>query len=89
MIDILFHTPILTAGIQLFNTGANISANVSDAKALDRNPASVIPICIVAKNLLGSFNIFSICFAFLFPSFACFSILASFKDINAISLAAK
>ena len=68
---------------------AKMSAKVSDANALDKNPASVIPICIVAKNLLGVSNIFSICLAFLFPSLAIFSILVSFKEINAISLAAK
>ena len=52
-------------------------------------PEIVIPICIVAKNLLGSLSIFFICFAFLFPSFACFSIFASFNEINAISVDAK
>ena len=76
-------------GIKLFKTGANFSANASDAKALDKNPARVIPICIVAKNLLGFFNIFEIWIAFLSPSLTLFSILASFKDINAISVAAK
>ena len=55
-IDILFHTPIPN-GIRLFRIGANSDANVSEANALDRNPASVIPICIVAKNLLGYFTI--------------------------------
>ena len=70
-------------------SSAKIFAKASDAKALDKNPANVIPICIVAKNLLGFFNIFSICFAFLLPSFTCLSIFASFKDINAISDAAK
>ena len=85
----LFHTPRLKNGITWYKVGANFSANASDANALDKNPANVIPIWIVAKNLLGDFNIFSIWIAFLFPSLACFSIFASFKDINAISLAAK
>ena len=31
----------------------------------------------------------NICFAFFFPSFACFAIFASFNEIKAISLAAK
>ena len=44
IIDILFQTPKLIYGIRLYNAGANISANVSDANALDKNPASVIPI---------------------------------------------
>ena len=43
----------------------------------------------VAKNLLGFFNILEICFAFFSPSFACFEIFASFKEINAISVIAK
>ena len=60
IIDIPFHVPIPMLGIKLFKTGANFSANASDAKALDKNPARVIPICIVAKNLLGFFNIFEI-----------------------------
>ena len=88
IIDIFCQAPI-PIGITLFNTGANLDANASDANALDKNPANVIPICIVDKNLLGVSSIFCICCAFLFPSFACFSILASFKAIYAISLAAK
>ena len=87
-IEIVFHT-LTPRSIQLFNFGANSLANASAANALDRNPAKVIPICIVAKNLLGSLIIFLILFAFLSPSFACLSIFASFKDINAISAAAK
>ena len=89
IIEIPFQTSTVKNGIQLWKVGAKTSANVSDANALDKNPANVIPIWIVAKNLLGDFNIFSICFAFLSPSFALFSIFASFSDINAISLAAK
>ena len=88
-IEIPFQTSMLIAGIVLFNIGANLSANASDANALDKKPASVIPICIVAKNLLGDFSIFNICFAFLFPFFASFSTFVSFKDIKAISEAAK
>ena len=45
---------ILINGIHSFNTGANIPANASEANALDKKPANVIPICIVAKNLLGN-----------------------------------
>ena len=85
----VFHTPNGILGIMLFKIGANSDAKASAAKALDKNPAKVIPICIVDKNLLGDFNIFAIFFAFLFPSFAIKFILASFKDINAISVAAK
>ena len=44
IIAILFHAVKLIAGIHLFNIGANSLAKVSDAKALDKNPASVIPI---------------------------------------------
>ena len=88
-IEIALQVSTLIAGIKLFITGANLSAKASEANALDKKPASVIPICIVAKNLLGFFNILLICCAFLFPSFTCFSILASFKDIKAISVAAK
>ena len=87
-IDIVFQTDI-PIGINSFNIGASSLANASAANALYKKPASVIPICIVAKNLLGSLSIFFILFAFLFPSFACLSIFASFKDINAISAAAK
>ena len=76
-------------GSILSNIGASSLAKASAANALDKNPASVIPICIVARNLLGSLSIFLICFAFLFPSLLCFSIFASFKDMNAISAAAK
>ena len=57
IIDILFHIFKLKNGIILNNIGANFSANASDANALDKNPARVIPICIVAKNLLGDSNI--------------------------------
>ena len=46
-------------------------------------------IVISSIKLVGSFIILWICFAFLFPDFASFSIFASFKDINAISDAAK
>ena len=35
---------LIPIGIQLFSIGAKISANVSDANALDKNPAKVIPI---------------------------------------------
>ena len=89
IIDNACQNPIPGPGIHSFNIGDNSLANVSAANALDKNPASVIPICIVAKNLLGFFNIFFIFFAFLFPSFASFSIFASFSEIYAISLAAK
>ena len=53
IIDTLFQN-VIPSGNHLSNTGANFVANASDANALDKNPASVIPICIVAKNLLGS-----------------------------------
>ena len=49
----LCHTPI-PIGIKSFSIGASFPANVSDANALDKNPANVIPICIVARNLLGN-----------------------------------
>ena len=88
IIDI-FCQATIPIGIKLFNTGANLEANASDANALDKKPANVIPICIVDKNLLGVSNIFCICLALLLPSLACFSILASFNAIYAISLAAK
>ena len=88
IIDMFLHA-VNPKGIKFCSIGAKSSANASAANALDKNPASVIPICIVAKNLLGSLSIFFICFAFLFPSFACFSIFASLIDINAISVAAK
>ena len=65
------------------------SAKDSAANALAKNPAKVIPIWIVAKNLLGSPNNLINCLAFLFPSSAISFILLSFNDINAISDAAK
>ena len=40
----LFQVEIDKLGSHSFNTGANLSANVSDANALDKNPASVTPI---------------------------------------------
>src|SRR5699024_1619998 len=40
-------------GAQEFNIGANFAAKASAANALDKNPASVIPIWIVERNLLG------------------------------------
>ena len=89
IIATLFHAPKLIAGIQLYRIGDNSPANLSAANALDKNPANVIPICIVAKNLLGFSSILFIFLAFLFPSFASISTFASFKEINAISLAAK
>ena len=71
------------------SSGAKSSANDSAAKALDKNPASVTPIWIVAKNLLGTSNSFLIFCAFLSPDFASKSIFASFSDTNAISVIAK
>ena len=68
-------------GAHELSIGASFVANVSAANALDRKPASVIPIWIVDKNLLGLSSIFFIFFAFLFPSFACFAILLSFSEI--------
>ena len=44
IIDILFHAAKPICGILSFNIGANSLANVSAAKALDKNPARVIPI---------------------------------------------
>ena len=69
--------------------GLSMANGIALALKLDKNPANVIPICIVAKNLLGFSNIFFFFLAFLFPSFVIKSIFASFNDINAISLAAK
>ena len=43
-IAIALHVPIVIAGIHSFKIGAHLSAKASDAKALDRNPANVIPI---------------------------------------------
>ena len=44
IIDILFQIPKFIKGINLYSIGANFSANVSDANALDKKPANVIPI---------------------------------------------
>ena len=62
----LFHVELPTLGVILFNASASLSANVSAAKALDKKPASVIPICIVARNLLGFSNILWSLIAVLF-----------------------
>ena len=43
-IEILCQTVTLRNGIQLFKIGANLSAKASDANALDKKPAKVIPI---------------------------------------------
>ena len=42
-IEIVFHVDILN-GIKSLSTGANSLAKASAANALDKNPASVIPI---------------------------------------------
>ena len=44
IIAILCQIPIPKDGAILYKTGANSSANFSEANALDKNPASVIPI---------------------------------------------
>ena len=44
IIAILFQDCKLIAGTNLKSTGASSLAKASDAKALDKNPASVIPI---------------------------------------------
>ncbi|MNP48727.1 hypothetical protein D3C76_1428640 [compost metagenome] len=59
------------------------------AEALAKNPANVIPTCIVAKKLLGSSSSFINASAFLFPSAANIFILFLFKETIAISDAAK
>ena len=65
------------------------SAKLSAAKAEPKNPASVMPICIVDKNLVGSSIILSIFFAFLSPSSAREWTFFSLSEITAISVAAK
>ncbi len=59
------------------------------AEALAKNPANVIPTCIVAKNLLGSSRSFSSSNAFLFPSSASICSLFLLSDTIAISAEAK
>ena len=44
IIDIVLHASSEITGIKLFNTGANWFANASEANALDKKPARVIPI---------------------------------------------
>ena len=44
IIDMLFQTEMLINGNISYNLGAIFSANASDANALDKNPANVIPI---------------------------------------------
>ena len=56
---------------------------------LDKKPDKVTPIWIVERNFVGLLTILYKFFAFLFPSLAIFSSLASFKETIAISLAAK
>ena len=56
---------------------------------LTKKPANVIPICIVAKNLLGFLTFYLFVQPFYFHPLTSFPIFASFKDINVISLAAK
>ncbi len=65
------------------------SAKDSAAKALARKPASVIPIWMVARNLLGSPRSFIRSTAFLSPASAISFILLSLSDMRAISDAAK
>ena len=43
-IDILFQTSTVSIGNHPCNIGASSLANASEANALDKNPASVIPI---------------------------------------------
>ena len=59
------------------------------ADALEKNPAKVIPICMVDKKPLGSSNNFLKRIAFLFFSSHKQSILCLFTDTKAISAAAK
>ena len=65
------------------------SAKLSAANAEPRNPAIVIPICIVERKRVGSSIILSMRPAFLSPSSARAFIFFSFSDITAISVAAK
>ena len=44
IIEMVLQIEILKNGIHWLRVGASISANVSDANALDKNPAKVIPI---------------------------------------------
>ena len=81
--EILWKPRVLT--IQSTNGSEKLSA----ANALPKNPAKVIPIWMVDKNLAGVSEIFRIFLADLSPLSACFRSLLVFKDITAISLAAK
>ena len=67
--------------VEFTTTAVSISAKVVAAEAEAKKPASVTPIWIVDKNLLGFFMSFKTCFAFLLPSSACFSIFASLSEI--------
>jgi len=73
--------------------GANKLNNLTDsvvaADALEKNPAKVIPICIVDKKLLGSSNNFLKRMAFLLFSSQRELILCLLTDTKAISAAAK
>ena len=68
---------------------ASITAKDCAAVAEVKKPAKVTPICIVDRNELELSVSFFICFAFLLPDSAIFSILLSFNEITAISDIAK
>lgn len=73
----------------MLNTLDNRSETLVTAEALAKNPASVIPTCIVDKNSLGyEINLVSNS-AFLLPSSASLLILLLFNDTISISEAAK
>ena len=65
------------------------SEKFSAAKALPKNPARVIPIWIVDKNPDGSSTILSMRPAFLSPSSIIFRSFPGFREMTAISVAAK
>ena len=64
----------------LFNTSAKPTEIDVAADAEAKNPAKVIPTCIVDNSLFGSFRISLNNIAFLFPSSAKMFILVLFND---------
>ena len=66
-----------------------VSAKLSAAKAEPKKPASVMPIWMVERNWVGVSMMRSIFFARLSPSEARARTFFSFREITAISVAAK
>jgi len=64
-------------------------AKLSAANAEPRNPASVMPTCIVDRNVVGASAIFKSSFARRSPAAASRLSRLSFSEMTAISVAAK